>query len=72
MHRSKLGASFNHLVSAGEQRWRDFKAERLRRLKVDHKLVLGRCLDRQVSGLLALEDAVDGRLYQVRRTVSRH
>ena len=50
---------FDYLVGAGEQRRRDFKTERLRGFKVDHKLVLGRRLHRQVCWLLALEDAID-------------
>ena len=35
------------------------EAERLGRLQVDQQLVFGRCLHRQVGGLLALEDAID-------------
>ena len=35
------------------------KAERLGGLEVDHQLVLGRRLHRQVGRLLALEDAID-------------
>src|SRR6516225_8095953 len=34
-----LSRSFDHLVSAREQRRRNFKAERLGRLKVDHELI---------------------------------
>ena len=35
------------------------EAERLGGLEVDHQLVLGRRLHRQVGWLLALEDAID-------------
>ena len=35
------------------------KPERLGGLEINDELVLGRCLDRQVGRLLALEDAVD-------------
>ena len=38
---------------------RHVEAERLGGLEVDHQLVLGRRLHRQVGRLLALEDAID-------------
>src|SRR5262249_11393603 len=47
------------LVGAREQRVRHCQAECLRSLEVDHQLVLGRCLDRQVGGFFPLEDAID-------------
>ena len=36
------GNSFDHLVGAREQRWRNIEAERLRGLEVDHQLEFGR------------------------------
>jgi hypothetical protein len=50
---------FDHLVGAREQRCWDFEAERSRSLEIDHQLVLGRRLHRQVGGLLVAQDAVD-------------
>jgi hypothetical protein len=55
---------FYHLVGAGEHDRRHIDAERLGGLEVEHRLVFGRRLHRQVGRLLALEGAIDiaGRL----------
>ena len=50
---------FDHLVGAGEQRWRDGETEGLCCLAIDYKLVLGRGLHRQIGRSLAFEDTVD-------------
>src|SRR5262245_20445119 len=51
--------SFDHLVGAGQQRWRHGKAKRLGRLEVDHQFVFGWRLYRQIGRPFALEDAID-------------
>ena len=50
---------FDYFVGAGEQRRRYVEAKRLRGLEVNHQLVLGGSLHRQVRRFLPLEDAVD-------------
>jgi hypothetical protein len=51
--------SFDHFVSAGDQRGRNSEAERLCGSEIDGQLVFCRGLYRQVSRLLAFEDTVD-------------
>ena len=46
--------SFDHLVSAGEDRRRNRQAERLGGIEVDHQLNLYHLLDRQIAGLAPL------------------
>src|SRR5262249_14346416 len=50
-------ASLDHLIGAGEQRWRHSEAEYPRRRVIDDKLELGGLHDRQVRRFRTLEDA---------------
>jgi hypothetical protein len=51
--------SFDYVVGADQDRGRDRQTERFRRSRIDHKLELGRLLDRQVCGMGAIQDLVD-------------
>src|SRR5262249_15092731 len=48
---------FNHLVRSGEQRWRNFEAERLRRRQIHNELKVGRLLDWNVGGLYPAQNS---------------
>src|SRR5262249_16402290 len=52
---------FDHIVGTLLEEQRHVETKRLSCLEIDHKLVLGRRLHGQISGLLPLEDAVDVR-----------
>src|SRR5947209_596254 len=54
----RLAHLLDHLVGAGGQTWRHLDAERPRGLEIDHQLVFGRRLHRQVGRLFAFEDAI--------------
>ena len=58
IHRNKLTSSFDHLIGSQQRRSCDIEAERLGGLEVEHKIELGRLLDRDVGGLGAFEDFV--------------
>ena len=49
-----MSCSFDNLVGAGEDRWRDREPERLGGLEIDHQLECSRLLDRQVGRFGAL------------------
>jgi hypothetical protein len=58
MHCSKQTTElFDHLVGAADQRERHGNTERLCSLQVNNQFDLANLLDRQVGGLLALENA---------------
>ena len=45
---------FNHLVDAGEDRWRDRQSQRVSGFAIDDQLEFGRLLNRQIPRLRAL------------------
>ena len=53
------GASFDHLVGAGEQRRWHFEAERLRGFEIDDEFELGGLHHRQIGRCGAFEDSPD-------------
>src|SRR6516162_1497234 len=57
--RRPVGNSFDHLVGASGEHRRHVETQRLRGLKVDHQLVLGRLLYRQVRRLCTTKNAID-------------
>jgi hypothetical protein len=57
--KADIASSLNYLVGAGEHGLRNSQTERLRGLEINHQLVLGWRLHRQVGRLLAPEDAID-------------
>src|SRR5271165_345702 len=55
----RLAHLFDHLVGAGQYCRQHVEAQCLGSFEVDDKLEFGRLLDRQVTGLFTLEDAID-------------
>src|SRR3954466_10144731 len=58
-HQLCLAHSFNHLVGAGEERWRHGEAQCLGGIHIDNQIVLRRRLHRQLGWFLTLEDAIN-------------
>jgi hypothetical protein len=58
-HQLALAHSFDHLVGAGEQRRRNFQAERFGGLEIDGELEFDRRLNRELGRLGSFEDAID-------------
>jgi hypothetical protein len=55
----QLAESFDDLVGAGEDQRRDRETQRSRRFHVDHQFEPARLLDREVSWLDSLQDAIN-------------
>src|SRR6266542_3143040 len=56
---TQVAASLDHFVRAQQQRLRDRNTKRFRGFHVDHQLELGWLLDREISGLGALQYLFD-------------
>jgi len=69
-----LPRAYPHRITslvAQQNRLRNRQSQRLGRIEIDHKLVVGRLLDREVSGSGALKDLIDvARSVPVQRAVS--
>jgi len=55
----QTASSLDHLVGDREQNLRHIKTERPSSLEIDYQLEFGRLLDRQVTWLLAAQNAID-------------
>ena len=55
----RRGGSFDHLVGAGQDRWRDGEAESLGGLQIHNQFESCGLLDREVGRFLTLQDLVD-------------
>ena len=69
-HQLCLAHSFNHLVSAGEQRGRHVEAERFRSLKVDCQFELRWLLNGKIARLRTAQNLVN-QIGRLRASVSR-
>src|SRR5215475_13859723 len=68
-----LARLFDHVVGAGEKRFRDGQSDRLCGLEVYDQLEFGRQLNRQLRGICTLENEIDIRCCaaeQIRRIVA--
>src|SRR6516225_12004080 len=55
----RLAHSLDHLIGAGEQRWRNAEAKRLRRDQLHNQIEFGRLLDRKVGRFRPAQNLVD-------------